>query len=285
MKQIIILIIIIPSFCNGQQNLQNFKFNNKAGQTGSHKNAPKIPIFSIYGIANLNQETLKGFNAGGKASASVRPYIHYNKDSSVIKAIACYASFNKSASNNDSVIYSKLVFPELGRSSFIGTVQWERYKIKDDGNTHSTAVFFELALKSILTDSSEKGQKIFFDALNYTLGFKYGFNYTRENPFETGKTLNLGFYVAPFVSCYNIPDEDREDYNKIMFKNATIIGNENDLSDFVVNAGVKMGVHLNGIEFFTDLRHVFGRKVPIRELRGFHANIGFIFNADVLNFY
>lgn len=288
MKKIFFALLVIPSFCLSQQNLQSVlkvKDEKKDGVTETIVKKEKIPVVSIFGVANLNQETLKGFNAGGKASVGVRPLI-INKNDSVIKALAIYASFNKSASNNDSVVHSKLIFPELGSSSFIGTVQWERYCFKASGNSHSAALFFELGLKSIQTDSSDKGQKLFFDALNYTLGFKYGFNYVRDNPFESGKKLNLGFYAAPFISAYNIPDEDRDDYKKIMMKNATIIGNGDDLSDFVISLGLKLGFHLNGIEFFSDLRHVLGKStVPIRELKGFHANIGFVFNADVLNFY
>jgi hypothetical protein len=305
MKKMIFILLISPSICFSQQNMQSIlkakserKLNTEDGkrerlfkdslQEKNESLQEKIPVFSIFGLANLNQETLKGFNAGGKASVVARPLIINIKDSTKIKvkALALYASFNKSASNNDSVVYSKLIFPELGSSSFIGTLQWEKYNFCANGKTHSTAIFLEMAVKSIQTDSSEKGRKLFFDALNYTIGFKYGYHYQRDNPFETDKKVNLGFYVAPFISAYNIPDEDRDDYKKIMLKNATITGNADDLSDFIVNLGIKMGFHFNGMEFFTDLRHVLGdKKVPIRELRGFHANIGFVFNADVLNFY
>jgi hypothetical protein len=303
MRRVLLLAFLVPVFCFGQQNLQSLprtrqvKLSDEVEKSKSDTNtedgqdsAGKIPVFSILGIANLNQETLKSFNAGGKASIVVRPFIRCPKNTSThftsISALAVYASFNKSASNNDSVVQSKLIFPELGSSSFIGTVQWEKYKMFPNGKTHSVAAFFELGIKSIQTDSSENDRKIFFDALNYTVGFKYGFNYAKNNPFDVGKQVNLGFYIAPFISAFNIPDEDRDDYNAIMLKNATVIGNAGNLSDFVLNIGVKTGFHFNGMEFFADLRHVLGgEKVPIRELRGFHANIGFVFNADVLNFY
>jgi hypothetical protein len=302
MKKILSITLLLPFYCFGQQNLQtniNVDFTPQAqtpantlhiirfnSQDGTAK--IKLPIFSIFGLANLNQETLKGFNAGGKASVAVRPYISTSQTNTKTSAtaIAFYASFNKSASNNDSVVHPKLIFPELGSSSFIGTLQWEKYKINDAGKIHSSALFFEIAVKSIRSDSGIKNEKLFFDALNYTFGYKYGFNYSTPNPFEPGKRVNLGFYLSTFISAYNIPDEDRADYKKIMLTNATITGNPDNLSDVVVNLGLKTGFHFNGLDFFADLRHVLGdTKIPIRELRGFHANIGFTFNADILNFY
>lgn len=301
MKKIIIVLLMLPVYTLAQQNLQtainvDFKegvqdtagkfFINFKGKQGTAK--INLPVFSIFGIANLNQETLKTFNAGGKASVAVRPYINTKQTSTgtSANAIAFFASFNKSATNNDSIVHPKLIFPELGTSSFIGTLQYEKHFINEAGKIHTNAVFFEMGVKSIQSDSVVKGQKLSFDALNYTIGYKYGFSYIKDNPFEKGKTVNLGFYFSPFISAYNIPDEDREDYKKILLTNGTVTGNGNDLSDFVINAGVKTGFHFNGMEFFADLRHVMGgNKVPIRELKGFHANIGFVFNADVLNFY
>lgn len=302
MKKCFALVFLLPYYGFAQQNLQtniNVYFNkekqekdkskhviNFNGEEGTAK--IKLPVFSIFGLANLNQETLKGFNAGGKASVAVRPYISskQTKTKTSTSALAFYASFNKSASNNDSVVHPKLIFPELGSSSFIGTLQWEKYSINDAGKIHSSGVFFEMAVKTIRSDSGQKNETLFFDALNYTAGYRYGFNYSTPNPFEANKRVNLGFYLSTFISAYNIPDEDREDYKKIMLKYATVTGNANDLSDIVVNLGLKTGFHFNGLEFFADLRHVLGdKRVPIRELRGFHANIGFVFNADILNFY
>jgi hypothetical protein len=294
MKNIFFLLLLLPGYCFSQQNLPAMLNTKKAKPTieslsvkdSVEDEKEKIPVFTILGLANVNQESLKSFNAGGKASVVIRPYIKEDISKNTVHAIAFYASFNKSASNNDSIVHSKLIFPELGTSSFTGTLQWEKYYFKDKGKTHSSTVFFEMALKSIQADTGAKGPKLFFDALNYTVGYKYGCNYTRDNPFEKGKKINFGFFAAPFISAFNIPDEDRDDYKTIMLKNATIVGKPDDLSDFVVNLGIKMGFHFNSMEFFADLRHVLGdTKVPIRELRGFHANIGFVFNADVLNFY
>lgn len=295
MKKFIFLFMLIPVFCFSQQNIQTV-YKSSSGKTDytnfttvqktKDSLKKKIPVFSIFGVANLNKQTLKSFNAGGKASLAARPYIDAKNSNGKlsVEALAFYASFNKSASNNDSVVHAKLIFPELASSSFIGTLQWEMYRFYPNGKTHTGTFFLELGVKSIQTDTSEKGQKIFFDALNYTTGFKYGFNYQLDNPFDSGKTLNLGFYVAPFISAFNIPDEDRQDYLHIMLKNATITGNKNELSDLIFNLGIKTGFLFNGMEFFADLRHVLGKnKVPIKELRGFHANIGFVFNADILN--
>lgn len=301
MKKIIGLLVLLPLFCSAQQNLQTV-ISVDFSTTSDPKKAPlngyngqngyatiNLPVFSIFGLANLNQETLKSFNAGGKATVAVRPAIadiKQTKKGISRNAIAIFASFNKSATNNDSVVHPKLIFPELGSSSFIGTVVLEKYYINTDSKVHSNSLFFEVGVKSIRSDSIVKGQRLSFDALNYTIGYKYGFSYSKDNPFEKGKKVNLGFYISPFISAYNIPDEDRLDYKKILVANGTVTGNADDLSDFIINAGVKTGFHFNGMEFFADMRHVMGgSKVPIRELRGFHANIGFVFNADVLNFY
>lgn len=299
MKNLTFCMLLMPFIVTAQQNLQtNIQLKFKKGVDATKKSINydntvgsaelKLPVFSIFGIANLNQETLKTFNAGGKATVAVRPFIKpvNNKTTASTKAIAFFASFNKSASNNDSIIHPKLIFPELGSSSFLGTLQYEKFILNDVGKIHSSAIFFELGVKSIRTDSAFKAGKLSFDALNYTLGYKYGFCYIKKDAVEEGKNLNLGFYISPFISAFNIPDEDKDDYKKILLYNATVTGNPENLTDFVVNFGVKTGFHFNGIEFFSDLRHVLGKsKVPIRELRGFHANIGFIFNADVLNFY
>jgi hypothetical protein len=301
MKKILFALFVLPLFGIAQQNLQtviNVDFSTTTGPQKKAINDYKgeqgyvtinLPVFSIFGLANLNQETLKSFNAGGKATVAVRPAIGDTKKTTngiSRNAIAIFASFNKSASNNDSIVHSKLIFPELGSSSFIGTVVLEKYYINTDGKVHNNSIFFEMGVKSIRSDSIVKGERLSFDALNYTIGYKYGFTYSKDNPFEKGKKVNLGFYLSPFISAYNIPDEDREDYKKILITNGTVTGNADNLSDFVINAGVKVGFHFNGMEFFADMRHVMGgSKVPIRELKGFHANIGFVFNADVLNFY
>lgn len=304
MKKLSILLLLLPVICYGQQNLPagiNFSFSKGTEPEAQKINKKfvrvneedgyvdyKLPVFSIFGVANMNQDALKNFNAGGKASIAVRPWMKPKHDSqkNIINALAIYASFNKSASNNDSIVHSKLIFPELGSNAFTGTLQWERYSISKGGKLYSHSVFVEMAVKSIKADSGVKKQSLTFDALNYTFGYRYGFDYILDNPFEKGKKLNLGFYFSPFLSAYNIPDEDRSDYKKIMLANATLTGNGDDLSDFVVNFGAKTGFHINGLDFFADMRHVFGdSKVPVRELKGFHINVGFVFNADVLNFY
>jgi hypothetical protein len=241
----------------------------------------KLPVFAIQGLGNLNQEALKSINASGKLSFVARPYQRKRN------ALTIYASYNKNASNNDSVLYQKLIFPEIGNSSFIGTVELNKFWKNDSVIVHSLSPFFEFSYKNIKSDSSSENQPLYFSSLHYTIGLKYIFGYQKFDAITSKKTHNLSFSVSPYLSVLNIPNEDIDDYRALLARNVKLSSPIVNLTDKIWTAGVKIGFYVNGLQIFSDFRSVLNKneKVPIRELQGFSANIGIVFNADVLEFY
>ncbi len=238
-----------------------------------------LPVFGIAGIGNINQESLNALNASGKISLYARPVQFRNN------AVTIYASYNKNASNNDSVIYEKLIFPEIGSSSFNGTVQFDKFWRRDDVTGHVLSPFFEFSYKKITSDSTVDNQKLRFSALTYTAGVKYTFGYSKLNLNDSTR-INLSFFAIPYLSFLNIPDEDTEDYKALVIRNTKPGTDNSTLTDEIWTGGVKIGFQINSLQVFADFRCVLNRreKVPIRELQGFHANIGIVFNAEVFEF-
>jgi hypothetical protein len=239
-----------------------------------------LPKFGIDGSGNLNRESLEAYNASGKITLFARPVQFKNN------ALAIYASFNKNASNNDSILYQKLIFPEIGNNSFLGTAQLEKYWKKDSETGHVLSPFFEFSYKNIISDSSNENQKLHFTTLNYTLGVKYIFAYSKSFPPDTSKKaykkLYYSFFAIPYLSFSNIPNEDTADYRALLTRNVKLDPPNGQLTDNITTAGFKIGFQVNGLQVFADFRSVINKpeKVPIRELKGFHANIGLVFNAD-----
>lgn len=220
-----------------------------------------MSTFGLYGIGNLNKETAEGINASGKFSGYVRPI----KKSKSFMTI--YFSYNRNASNSDSLLATTFLFPEIGSSSFLTTLQYD-FKIgsrKDLTNLHTLGPLFEFSTKEIKSkDSSAK----YFNILNYVVGVKYRYQ------FATGKDV-AAFAIIPYFSFINIPNEDLGDYISLF--------NQPTLRDNINSAGIKVAFQYNSFQIFADLRHVFGDeiKVPPRELRGFNSNIGVVFNAEI----
>ncbi len=237
-----------------------------------------LPVFGIAGIGNINQESLNSLNASGKISLYARPVQFRNN------AITVYASYNKNASNNDSIIYEKLIFPEIGSSCFTGTVQFDKFWKRDDVTGHVLSPFFEFAFKKIVSDSSVDNQKLRFSALSYTTGVKYTFGYSKLNLNDSTR-INLSFFAIPFISLVNIPNEDTADYKALVIRN-TKSSSSQTLTDEIWTAGVKIGFQINSLQVFADFRGVLNKRenIPVRELQGFHANIGIVFNAEVFEF-
>lgn len=237
-----------------------------------------LPVFGISGLGNLNQESLKSINASGKFSLFARPVQFRNN------SLTIYASYNINASNNDSLIFDKLIFPEIGSSSFNGTLQFDKYWKYDSTTGHALSGFFEFGYKKIISDSTFKNQKLYFNSLSYTIGFKYIYGYSKRVNADSNYT-NLSFFGIPYVSVLNIPNEDTTDYKALIARTSSQSVLTKDINDQILTAGIKIGFQVNNLQVFADFRSVFGKhKIPVRELQGFHANIGFIFNADVLSF-
>jgi len=238
-----------------------------------------LPVFGILGIGNVNQESLSSLNASGKISLYARPVQFRNN------AVTIYASYNKNASNNDSVIYEKLIFPEIGASSFTGTIQFDKFWKRDDVTGHVLSPFFEFAFKKIVSDSNVNNQKLYFSSLTYTAGIKYTFGYSKLNLNDSTR-VNLSFFAIPYISLLDIPNEDTADYKALIIRNAKQSSNNYTLTDNISTAGIKIGFQINSLQVFADFRSVLNKrgKIPVRELQGFHTNIGIVFNADVFEF-
>lgn len=231
----------------------------------------KIPkTLKLYGIGNLNSETLNKINSSGKIAVSIVP--HYNEK--IRRYFELYLSFNKNASNSDSILASTVLFPEVGNHSFLATIK-RVYAVKGQNNRlinegHYLAPFFEFSQKNIKVDTSTRQGKNtsgYFSTLTYTVGYSYIF--TRDIEKTT-----IAFSVSPYLSALNIPDEDNDDFRKIF--------NNPKLPSTLLSFGIKTVFQIKGFQIFADMRHLWGSdtKVP-RDLRGFNSNIGVTFNADI----
>ncbi len=230
--------------------------------------------FGVFGAGNLNKEQLEKFNASGKFSCYIKPLIQEKRE------LTFYLSFNKNATNNDSLLASTLIFPEVGDNSFLGTVEYACRINKidtDDGFIENSIVpFFEFSNKNIKasrdTGASKQQVSYYFSTLNYTAGFKYVFHYNKS---KDADNHDVYFSMAGYLSYMNIPNQDTADY-RILLRSKTI-------SDNLWTVGLKVGVQYNNFSIFADFRHVLGSeaRIPVRELRGFNSNIGVVFNADI----
>jgi hypothetical protein len=245
-----------------------------------------LPVFSLEGSGNLNWEKPDDYNGSGKISFLVRPVQFGNN------AISIYASYNKNASNNDSVLFQKLIFPEIGNSSFTGALQFDKYWRMDKYTGHALSPFFEFSHKnissSIIDDSASDRELRNFTSLNYVLGVKYVFGFWNIDKNDSSKNLDFSFFAIPYLSFSNIPNEDTSDYRFLLARNAKLLDPTDrfKLTDNISTAGFKIGFQIKRLQIYADFRSVLnkGEKVPIRELKGFHANIGFVVNAEVLQF-
>lgn len=312
MKKVLLLICIgISMYSSGQQNIsnnflandENFstdlyqglkknvrdavgKANKKtqrdalSGYKRDNSNSIKLPVAGLYGASNLNEESFKSLNASGKASFYFRPMTYRNK------AVTVYTSYNINASNNDSILYSTLIFPEVGKNSFLGTVEWTSFWSRSTlkGKVgHTLAPFFEFSHKNIRTDSSEKGKPLSFATLNYTTGIKYTFNVLKTAADEDEKDTEASLSLSAYLSYLNIPDEDIEPYRAILSKGK--IFDPVTLDDSFWSLGLKIGGQFKSFGIFADFRAVLGKesKLPLTELRGFHSNIGLIINTEIFH--
>jgi hypothetical protein len=269
---------MILSFANGQQNFSLKKYFakeviNSKEANGKFKGEIKKSNptrFGIIGIGNLNTESFKGINSAGKFSAYVRPVI-FGKDK--MNDITVGISFNKNATNNDSLLATTILFPDLGNSSFTGNVDASLFvgSNVDDNTAHYISPFLEFAQKNVKAEKDKTDY--YFSLLHYTLGCRYVFRYYFE---DENKLENIALSFAPYLSVYNIPDEDNDDYR-------ILIGNNNMPSNF--NAvGIKISFQYKGFQVFADFRQVNDKndKISVRAIKGFNSNIGFAFTTDII---
>jgi hypothetical protein len=236
----------------------------------------KVRTFGIFGVGNVNKEQLEKFNASGKFSCFVKPMIRKNSE------LTFYLSFNKNATNTDSLLASTLIFPEVGNNSFLGTTEFA-WRMKQEAadkyvKEHYIVPFLEFSNKNVRASQdtgSGKSMSYHFSTLNYTVGCKYLFRFSRT---VDSTDHNVDFSLTGYLSYLNIPNQDTADY-RILLKDKTI-------SDNLWALGIKVGVQYNNFSIFADFRHVLGsdKRIPVRELRGFNSNIGVVFNADIFGF-
>jgi hypothetical protein len=279
-KIFVVLFIISTRLCLAQQNLPfttlNPVLSKKADSSkvdglkaDSLRSAP-VYHFSFYGIGNLSNETLQKINGGGKLALS----FNTNGATNRFFPSTYYLSFNKNASNSDSVLVSTLVFPETGNHTFLASAFWTLCDAEKNNLRTNAQFFFEFATKKIgVKDTAKFGQEEkAFQTLHYTAGLRYTYGITKRRD-EKDYNAALGFSL--FASNTNIPDEDNPALE-------SIINGKAEKNSFW-SAGIKIGIEINGFQIFADLRHVFGdeQKLPIKDLKGFNSNIGVAFNTEI----
>ena len=279
MKKIIFTVVLLVCIAsaNAQQNFNTLQqkstivtSKNAAGADVTNTDWEIPKTLKLYGIGNLNSETLNKINSSGKIAVSIVP--HYNEKKR--RFFEVYLSFNKNATNSDSILASTVLFPEVGNHSFLATVRrvyalkGKNNRLKDEG--HYLAPFIEFSQKNIKVDTGSaqgKNTSGYFSTLIYTFGYSYIFNRKIEK-------TEIGFSLSPYLSVLNIPDEDNSDFRKIF--------NNQKLPSTLLSFGIKTVFQIKGFQIFADMRHTWGSetKVP-RDLRGFNSNIGVTFNADI----
>lgn len=232
---------------------------SEGGESFSFKNLSTV---GIYGIGNINSETFNSINGSGKLSGFIRPL---KKDSSFITV---YFSFNKNASNSDSLLASTLLFPDIGNNSFLSTAEytWCLNSNKDgDKGLHLLNIFYEFSTKNI--KGRNNNDSLHFTTINHVFGVKYAFLQKIDGD-------DVSFSLSPFFAIANIADQDNDDFRKLF--------NKTNLPSHISSLGVKIAFQYNNLQAYADLRHVFGSENTLpRNLRGFNANIGFVFNAEI----
>ena len=270
MKKVFSSVFVLLSLFKGFAQ-QSFTINleHKTDAVSAKVGVAAIPeatpkTLKLYGIGNLNSETLNKVNSSGKIAVSIIPFY----DGKRKRYWEVYLSFNKNASNNDSILASTVLFPEVGNHSFLATIRRPYAIGKNDG--HYLSPFFEFSQKNIKLDTNSaqgKNTSGFFSTLTYTFGYSYIYNKAIEK-------TQIGLSLSPYISVLNIPDEDNDDYRRIF--------NSPNLPSCLLSFGFKTVFQIKGFQIFADMRHLWGSadKIP-RDLRGFNSNIGVTFNADI----
>lgn len=275
-KYFLFTLLMVPVACFCQQNLP-FNVGEKKLKDGEiEKNEERKHIF-LFGIGNLSDESFEKLNGGGKAALAFKTYAQNG-----LLPSTYFLSFNKNATNSDTLLATTLVFPEVGAHTFLASAYWDlkRKKKNRKGSTGDDLMsisefFIEFATKEIKVNGdsgTSKSPTYRFNTLHYTAGFRLGYGF---NKILNGSEYNGAVSLTPFVSCTNIPNEDKASLEAIV--GAPVI------KDLFFSAGVKIGVQINGFQIFADLRQTFSKKdrFPVQDLQGFNSNIGVAFNAQV----
>jgi hypothetical protein len=224
--------------------------------------------YALYGVGSLNSESLNNqVNGSGKLAGYANLYKHQDLSSYSISL-----AVNRNASNNDSTLATTLLFPEVGKASFIGTFHalWSIDR-KSTRHTQFFGPFVQSSIKSIKGERTVEHSNHDTTTNFNVLDWQFGVQYIKD---LGSRTSNPAFFSASlFFNLYDIPDEDNEDYRFIF--------NQKTMPSSFKALGIKLSLEIKSIQLFGDFRHVFGNaeKVPSRDLRGFNMNVGVIFNA------
>lgn len=268
MLKILFIVCCFPVYALAQQALPaKYKTvdsnDNKNAETedGEELDFSTVSNWGLYGIGNLNTEAFNNLNAGGKISGFKRLYRQERCFTTI------YFSMNRNAANNnDSLLAGTFLFPDIGSSAIALTLEHNHRFNFANGSNHIFGALLEFSNKSIRLNPNDTVRH--FSTLNYSAGVRY-MNSTKTDDFY------VVFGVTPYLAMTNVPDEDNGDY-RYLFKSSA-------LPSAVWSVGTRFLIQINNFQAFADLRHVLGSesKLPIRELRGFTSNIGFVFNAEV----
>ncbi len=236
----------------------------------------------IVGLGSLSTEELAKVNSSGKFAAYIAPFIRNRGKNNWRQKLTVYASYNINAGNSDSLLASTVLLPELGSTSFLGTIQASLiYNDADPSHErYCLALFGEFSNKKIKADkplpgATDKDSTLWFSTLNYTLGFKMVYTY----PVPMGNTfMPVSLAIIPYLHWLNIPDEDNGDYRYLL--------NDGNLPSSLFGAGCKVIMAVNDFQFFADFRNTFDRnnKISNRDIKGFTSNIGVVVSASILEF-
>ena len=227
-----------------------------------------LPTFGLYGIGNTNTEAFNNVNSSGKLSGYIRPFKSFLGKMRIPAFIDVNFAFNVNASNTDSLLASTFLFPDVGKNSFSGTVVFN-LALGKKPDFYLISPFFEFANKSIKGRNADSTRN--FYTINSTVGVSFQYMLIQ------GKDI-VAFSMSPYLASVHVPDPGRKDY-KYLFT-----GNEETIMKTAVNSwGVKIVFQYNSFQIFADFRTVRGSAidVPVETLRGFHPNIGIIFNAEI----
>jgi len=166
--------------------------------------------FGLNGIGSLNTESFNNVNGSGKLSGYMQLLHNHNENYS----LTTHLSFNRNATNNDSTLASTLLFPDIGKSSFIGTVY---YITRKNSSRHYLGFFGQGSFKTIKGQRkikpSDGDTTLTFAILDWQLGIRY------FNEVYTMSPDKVIFSASAFFNYYNIPDEDNGDYRYIFNNN------------------------------------------------------------------
>jgi hypothetical protein len=230
--------------------------------------ATQLPTFGLYGIGNTNTETFSNINSSGKLSGYIRPF------KGTIKGIPTFIDvnfgFDANASNTDSLLASTVLFPDVGKNSFSGSIVLN-FALGKEPNFYLISPFLEFAQKTISGTKADSTKS--FYTINSTYGINFQFLYV-----DAVSGDKVSFTLSPYLASVNIPDPGTGDY-KYLFTGSEVSPLETTINSW----GIKATFQYNYFQIFSDFRTVKGdaTQLPVPGLRGFHPNIGIIFNAEI----